>query len=284
MNLLVFGKTGQVATELARLAPEATFLGRQEADLSDPDACAAALRDQRPTAVINAAAYTAVDQAEDEEALATMINGRAPGAMAQAAATLEIPFVHISTDYVFGGGGDSPFEASGTTAPLGVYGRSKDAGEKAVRAAGGTHAILRTSWVFSAHGSNFVKTMLRLAGSRDHLTIVSDQTGGPTDARAIADACLTIAKVLMSDQKAGGTYHFSGAPDTNWADFARAIFELSGRSVAVENIPSTAFPTKAKRPLNSRLDCSTTTKTFGLERPDWKVGLAGVLAELGESR
>ena len=193
MKLLVFGQTGQVARELARAAPEALFLGRDQADLSDPAACAAAIRAHRPDAVINAAAWTAVDRAETEEAAATVVNGHAPGAMAQACADLGAPLVHISTDYVFDGAGSLPFRPGDPTAPLGAYGRSKLAGEAAVRAAGGAHVILRTSWVFSAHGANFVKTMLRLGADRPALRVVADQIGGPTPADAIAAACLSLA-------------------------------------------------------------------------------------------
>lgn len=280
MTILIFGKTGQLATELARRVPDAIQLGRDEADLSDPLACGAAIRDARPDVVINAAAYTAVDRAEEEEALATTINGKAPGAMALACAELGIPFVHVSTDYVFDGSGEAPFTTNHPTAPLGAYGRSKLAGELAVPAAGGAHAILRTSWVFSAHGANFLKTMLRLSETRDRLTIVDDQIGGPTQASAIADACLAIASQLGDDAGKSGIYHFSGAPDTSWAGFAREIFAQAGREVEVVGIPSSDYPTPAKRPLNSRMDCSTLS-VFGLERPDWREGVREALAELG---
>ncbi|SLN69173.1 dTDP-4-dehydrorhamnose reductase [Roseisalinus antarcticus] len=283
MSLLVFGKTGQVATELARRAPEATFLGRDAADLSDPAACAAAIRARAPEAVINAAAYTAVDRAEDEEDLATTINGAAPGAMAAACAALGIPFVHISTDYVFDGAGTAAFAPDAPVAPLGTYGRSKLAGEEAVRAAGGAHVILRTSWVVSAHGGNFVKTMLRLSETRDRLTIVADQIGGPTAAGPIAQACLTAAGRLTTDPNLAGTYHFSGAPDTSWADFAREIFRQSGRTVEVVDIPASEFPTPAKRPANSRMDCTTLTR-LGIDRPDWRMDLTEILTELGARR
>ena len=152
--------------------------------------------------------------------------------------------------------------------------------EEAVRAAGGVHAILRTSWVFSPHGGNFVKTMLRLSESRDTLRIVSDQVGGPTPARAIARACLTIAERLAADPALAGTYHFSGAPDVSWADFAREIFAQAGRDVTVSDIPTAEYPTPAARPLNSRLDCAATQAAFGLERPDWRTGLSEALARL----
>lgn len=280
MTLLVFGKTGQVAQELQRRAPEATFLGRAEADLSDPAACAAAIRAAAPTAVINAAAYTAVDRAEDDEAAATVINGDSPGAMARACAALGIPFVQISTDYVFDGQGTVPFAPGDPTAPLSAYGRSKLAGEQAIAGAGGPHAILRTSWVFSAHGGNFVKTMLRLAETRDRLTVVSDQIGGPTAAGPIADACLTAAAKLTEDPSLTGTYHFAGAPDVSWADFARAIFALTGAAVDVADIPTSDYPTPAQRPANSRLDCTRLAR-LGIARPDWHRDLTHVLTELG---
>lgn len=279
MTLLIFGQTGQVARELARRAPDARFLGRAEADLSDPAACAAAIRAQRPDAVINAAAWTAVDKAETEEDAATLVNGAAPGAMAQACADLDIPLVHISTDYVFDGAGTLPFRPSDPTAPLGAYGRSKLAGEVAVRASGARHVILRTSWVFSAHGANFVKTMLRLGADRPALRVVADQIGGPTPADAIAAACLTLADALR-EGAAGGTHHFAGAPETSWAGFARETFALAGLPVTVEDIPSDAYPTPARRPLNSRLDCSALAADFGIMQPDWRAALAHVITEL----
>lgn len=278
--ILVFGESGQVARELQRLAPDARFLGRNRVDLSDPEAAAEAIREMRPTAVINAAAYTAVDKAEEEEPLALKINGEAPAAMAGACAELGIPLVHIATDYVFDGSGEAPFSPGAPTAPLGAYGRTKLAGEAGIRAAGCTHAVLRTSWVFSAHGANFVKTMLRLSETRDRLRIVADQIGGPTPARAIAQACLTIADALQRTPDLSGIYHFSGAPDVSWAGFAREIFAQAARDVAVEEIPSSDYPTPARRPLNSRLDCSALA-AFDLERPDWRADLTDVLKELG---
>ncbi|WP_370311642.1 dTDP-4-dehydrorhamnose reductase [Sagittula sp.] len=281
MTLLVFGSSGQVAIELARRAPDAVFLSRAEADLSDPDACAAAIAAHAPSAVINAAAYTAVDKAEDDEALATTINAKAPAAMAEACAARDIPFVQISTDYVFDGSGDTPRAPDAPTAPLNAYGRSKLAGEEAVRAAGGRWAVLRTSWVFSAHGNNFVKTMLRLSGTRDALNVVDDQIGGPTSAARIAEACLAIVPVLARDAGTSGVYHFTGGPDASWADFARAIFVAAGRQVTVTGIPSSDYPTPARRPLNSRLDCATLA-TFGIDRPDWRRDLGEVLQDLGE--
>ncbi len=281
MRLLIFGKTGQVATELARLAPDAKFLDRAMADLTDPAACAAAVHAHRPDAVINAAAHTAVDRAEDEQDVASLINGAAPGAIATACAERGIPMVHISTDYVFDGTGTAAFSPSDPTGPLGAYGRTKLLGEAAIADAGCVHAILRTSWVFSAHGGNFVKTMLRLSETRDALSIVADQIGGPTPADAIAAACLRIADALVADPDKGGIYHFSGTPDVSWKDFAEAIFAETGRQVAVTGIPSASYPTPAARPLNSRLDCTATARVFDIQRPVWRDGLRRVLAELG---
>lgn len=278
--ILVFGSTGQVATELKRLAPDALFLGRDRADLSDPAACAAAILGHPPAAVINAAAWTAVDKAEAEEPAATLVNGDAPAAMAAACAQLGIPFVHISTDYVFDGAGTEPFTPDHPTAPLGAYGRSKLKGEEGVRAAGGAHVILRTSWVFSAHGNNFVKTMLRLGATRDSLNVVADQIGGPTPARAIAEACLQSVKQLQADPGLSGTYHFSGAPDVSWADFARAIMAHAGLACRINDITTADYPTPARRPGNSRLDC-TSLSALGLSRPAWQPALEQDLLSLG---
>jgi len=284
MRLLVYGRTGQVASELARLVPCAAFLGREAADLADPVAAAAAVDMAEADAVINAAAWTAVDAAESHREAAFAVNAAAPAAIARACAARGLPFVHISTDYVFDGSGNRPWRPDDTPAPPGAYGASKLAGEEGVRAAGATHAILRTSWVFSAHGSNFVKTMLRLGPERPSLRIVADQVGGPTPAADIARACVAIARAIRDDPGLTGTYHFSGAPDVSWAGFAREIFARAGLPTAVEEIPSSDYPTPAPRPLNSRLDCSATEATFGLARPDWRAGLDAVLTELGARR
>ena len=280
-GILVFGKTGQLARELAQL-DDVTCLGRGQADLSDPAACAVAIRAARPAAVINAAAYTAVDRAEEEEALATLINGEAPGAMARACADLGIPFVHVSTDYVFDGSGETAWQPQDMVAPVNAYGRSKLAGEAAVRAARGTFAILRTSWVVSAHGNNFVKTMLRLGAERDRLTIVADQIGAPTPARALAAACLDMARQLQSAPEKSGTYHFQGAPACNWAGFAREIFTQANIACTVADIATRDYPTPAARPLNSRLDCTRLETVFGISQPDWRQGLREILKDLGE--
>ena len=281
--ILVFGKTGQVARELARLVPEARYLGREDADLSDPAACAAAIAAHRPEAVINAAAYTAVDRAETDAARATLINGAAPVAMARACAALAVPFVHISTDYVFDGAGSEPFTPDHPTAPLNAYGRSKLIGEDGVRSAGGAHVILRTSWVFSAHGNNFVRTMLRLGAERDYLRVVADQIGGPTPARAIASACLHIVKQLHDAPAKSGTYHFAGAPETSWAGFARAIMAEAGLACRIDEIASAEYPTPARRPMNSRLDCSGLS-ALGLTRPDWREHLHTLITDLKGSQ
>ena len=276
MSILVFGKTGQVACELQHLHPEFTYLSREEADLSNPDACAEAILATKPSAVINAAAYTAVDHAEDEESLAYTINAAAPAAMANACATLGIPFVHISTDYVFDGSGEISRAPDAPTAPINAYGRTKLAGEEAIRASGALHAILRTSWVFSGHGNNFVKTMLRLSETRDTLSIVADQIGGPTPASAIAAACAKIATEISKS----GTYHFSGAPEASWADFAREIFSQSNRDITVTGIATSDYPTPAKRPLNSRLDCASILTDFEIIRPSWIKSLFETVEEL----
>ena len=284
MHILVFGFGGQVATELRALSGGAhtiTALDRAGADLTDPAACAAAIAERAPDAVINAAAYTAVNDAETHEATAHVINADAPAAMAQACAARDIPFVTISTDYVFSGTGTTPWAPDDPTGPQGAYGRTKRAGEEAVIAAGGRAAILRTSWVVSAHGTNFVKTMLRLGAERDSLTIVADQIGGPTGAADIAAACIRIAQTLNSDPYSGGIYHFSGGPDTSWADFARAIFNAAGITCTVVDITSQEYPMPAARPLNSRMDCTSTHATFGIARPDWRTSLHAILTDLG---
>lgn len=279
MSILLFGTTGQVATEVQRQA-EVTAVSRNQVDLSDPDACARAIHDSEARIIINAAAYTAVDRAEDQEHLATVINGAAPTAMARAAADTGAVLVHISTDYVFDGTGTTPWSPHDATAPINAYGRSKRVGETGIRAANCIHAILRTSWVFSAHGNNFVKTMLRLGATRDRLSIVADQIGGPTSAAAIAQACLTVGQALTHAPDKSGTYHLSGGPDVSWAEFARTIFARATLTTEVMGIPSINYPTPAPRPLNSRLDNKLLTQTFGIPRPDWQADLNEVLANL----
>lgn len=279
MSVLVFGSTGQVAQELHRRLPDATFLSREVADLGDPAACGTAIMAHAPIAVINAAAYTAVNCAEEDEAQALRINGEAPAAMARACAALDIPFVHISTDYVFDGSGETPWHPHDPVAPLGAYGRTKLAGEQGVVAAGGRFVILRTSWVFSAHGTNFVKTMLRLSQTRDALSVVGDQIGGPTPAGDIGAACTAIAEQLRAGAPSG-IHHFAGTPAVSWADFARAVFKTANRTVQVTDIPATDYPTPAARPANSRMDSGSLMRDFGIAAPDWQAGLTQVIKEL----
>jgi dTDP-4-dehydrorhamnose reductase len=281
MRILIFGKTGQVATELARNCPagiSCRFLARTDADLADPTQCEAVVLAADADAVINAAAFTAVDAAQTDEQTATIINGQAPGAMARACAQKGIPFLHVSTDYVFDGSGTAPFAPDHTTRPLSAYGRSKLAGEDEIRNSGARHLIMRTSWVFSAHGQNFFKTMQRLGKSRETINVVADQIGGPTAAHDIAKA-LFIATKSMVDGHKGGTHHFSGQPNTSWADFARAIMKGSGLPCKVRDIPSSDFPSVSNRPPNSRLDCNSLTKLFKISQPDWRQSLREILTE-----
>lgn len=279
MTLLVFGRTGQVAREL-QLSDGVRALGRDEADLSVEGVVAAAIDSFSPVAVINAAAYTAVDRAESEAAQARRVNAAAPGEMARACALRGIPFLHVSTDYVFDGSGSAPWRETDPVAPRNVYGESKLAGERAVIDAGGRHAILRTAWVFSAHGRNFVRTMLHLSESRDRLDVVADQVGCPTPAADIAATLLAMAKAMIGGQ-AGGLYHYAGQPPTSWAGFAREIFGRAGRTTLVQDITTADYPTPAERPRNSRLDCSAIGRDFGIAPPDWRAGLDKVIAALG---
>lgn len=277
--ILVFGKTGQVATEL-QSHKGVTTIGRDQVDLSSPSACAEAISHYKPRSVINAAAYTAVDKAESEEHLANTINGDAPGAMASACADLDIPLVHISTDYVFDGSGITPWSVTDTPSPKNAYGRSKLKGEQAIMASGCVHAILRTSWVVSAHGNNFVIIMRRLAESQGCITVVDDQIGGPTCARDIAETCISISEQLIQDPSTSGIYHYSGQPNVSWCKLASAIFKEMDCKALASPIPTAEYPTTARRPLNSRLDCSHIQNTFGITRPFWRNGLAEILRDL----
>jgi dTDP-4-dehydrorhamnose reductase len=289
MRLLVIGRTGQLARALAaRAAPDlaVTCLGRETADLAHPEACGQVVAGAGADAVINAAAFTAVDRAEAEAALALTINAEAPGAMARAAAARGLPFLHVSTDYVFDGAPGRAWREEDAPAPLNAYGRSKLAGERAVLAAGGRGLVLRTSWVFSATGTNFVKTMLRLGRERAEIGVVDDQRGGPTPADALADALLVMARGLAGGSGGAGgeagLFHFAGAPETSWAGFAAEIMARAGLAARIKKIPSSAYPTPAKRPLNSALDCSRIARVWGLAQPDWRAGLDRVLRTLGE--
>jgi dTDP-4-dehydrorhamnose reductase len=285
MRVLVFGGTGQVARELARAAATrgigTTTLDRAAADLANPAACAAAVARAQADAVINATAYTAVDRAEVEPELARAVNADGPAAIARACAAQGLPFLHVSTDYVFDGTPGRPWREDDPTGPLGAYGRSKMEGEAAVAEAGGPYAILRTSWVFSAHGSNFVKTMLRLGSERDQLRVVDDQVGGPTPARAIAEALLTMAEAFVAGRGTPGLFHFAGMPPVSWAEFADAIFAMrGGKAPRIVRIPTSEYPTPARRPLNSVLDCSRIRTAYGIAEPNWRAGLAEILQEL----
>jgi dTDP-4-dehydrorhamnose reductase len=279
MKVLVFGKGGQVALELQK-ASAVVALDRTQADLTDPGACASIVTASDADVVINAAAYTAVDLAESDAATAKAINCDAPAAMARAAAATCKPFVHISTDYVFGLPGDRPWCEDDAKAPLNVYGQTKLMGEKSIQEVDGIYAILRTSWVFSAAGKNFVRSMLKLAADHNRISIVDDQFGGPTPARDLSKACLSVASQLFNGIGRSGAYHYAGLPDTNWAEFAREIFRQLDLPVVVDGIPSSAFATAARRPMNSRLDCSRIKDVFGIDRPDWRVALVEMLKEL----
>lgn len=287
LRLLVFGRTGQVATELLRLAGPGLAveaLGREQADLSDPAACAAAVDRAQADAVVNAAAWTAVDRAEAEEAAAHVVNAAAPGAMALACAARGLPFLHVSTDYVFDGVSDAPRAEDAPVGPLNAYGRSKLAGERAVAAAGGPHVILRTSWVFAGHGANFVAMMLRLGATRPRLTVVDDQVGGPTPAAAVAAALAAIAQAFAEGRGRSGVYHFAGAPELSRRGFAEAVFDAAvargGARPEVTAIRTADWPTPAARPLNARLDCAKIARDYGLARPDWRTALGPAVAEL----
>lgn len=286
MRLLIIGRDGQVSTELARQAIDDetisgfTQYGLDVVDLTKPQTGADAIRDTDADVVINATAYTAVDRAEEDEERARLINGDGPRLMAEAAAAKGVPFLHISTDYVFEGGGTARWVETDPTAPLGAYGRTKLIGEEGVIAAGGTYGIMRTSWVFSAHGANFVKTMLNLAETRDALTVVNDQIGGPTAAADIAQSLLIMAHAYANGTAESGVFHYAGTPDASWADFATEIFAQSGKNVTVTGIPTSEYPTAAARPLNSRLECQKIAQMFGIPTPDWRKSLAAVLKEL----
>ncbi len=285
MKALVFGTTGQLGIELARTAPRGTLLlafGREAADLTHPAACAALVASTDADVVINAAAYTAVDAAETDRKTAHLVNAAAPGAMARAAAERGLPFLHVSTDYVFDGSGTRAWREDDPTGPLGVYGATKLAGEGLIAAAGGPHVILRTSWVFSAHGRNFVKTMLRLGAERETLSVVDDQKGGPTAASDIAGALWTVARAFAEGRGQSGVFHYAGAPAVTWADFAEAVFAASAlpRKPKVTRIATADYPTPARRPANSVLDCARIGAAYGIGQPDWRASLARVIREL----
>ena len=288
MKILVTGREGQVARSLAERngAHELVFAARPDLDLADPASIARTIEATRPDLVISAAAYTAVDQAEYEPELAMAINGEAPGHIGRAAAKVGARVLHLSTDYVFDGSGERAWREDDPTGPIGVYGTTKLAGEEALAASGAAYAVLRTAWVYSPFGGNFVKTMLRLAESRDALNVVNDQHGNPTSALDIADALLAVADRWRAEPGHGADaiYHFAGTGSTTWADFARAIFAESARqggpTCTVTGIPASEYPTKAARPANSRLDCTKFAETFGHCAPRWQDSLGETVARL----
>ncbi|KAB0534124.1 dTDP-4-dehydrorhamnose reductase [Xanthomonas cissicola] len=298
MTTLVIGANGQVGTELLRvLAPLgivvaasrsgqlADGLSCERIDLDELASLDLALNRVRPALVVNAAAYTAVDRAEQERDAAFRANAEAPGVIAQWCARADVPLVHYSTDYVFDGQGTRPYRPDDATAPLGVYGQSKLAGERAVQAAGGRHLIFRTAWVYAVHGHNFLRTMLRVGAERDVLRVVADQIGTPTPAALIADIT---AHALRQPGEPSGLWHLTAAGQTTWHGFAEAIFAqarargLLARTPRVEAIGTADYPTPATRPAYSRLDTHSLQDTFGVRLPDWQDGLSQVLDTLAQ--
>ena len=279
MKILLFGKTGQVAKELCN-RPNVTAIGRDKADFTEPQKIIEIVKSTDADIIINAVAYTSVDLAEEEFELANIINGTTVKELAKVSASRNIPFLHISTDYVFKGDGNLNWKTSDQTNPQNSYGKSKLIGESGILEAGGPHVILRTSWVFSSHGNNFVKTMLRLASNNNELSIVKDQIGGPTCAKDIANALWKIASDFYAGNGITGIYHFSGKPNSSWANFASEIFSQTQQDIKIKQILTKDFLTKAKRPLNSRLDCSSLRIDYGIKQPEWKKSLTNVLANL----
>jgi dTDP-4-dehydrorhamnose reductase len=294
--ILVAGRTGQLARCLAeearRRGTALVALGRPELDLARPELLTEALAAHAPRAIVNAAAYTAVDNAEAEPALAMAVNRDGAAALAAAAARLGVPFIHVSTDYVFDGRKAAPYREDDVPCPLGAYGRSKLEGEAAVRTACPAGVILRTSWVYSPFGQNFVATMLRLAATREKVQVVDDQHGAPTAAGDLAAAVLDLAEQLAAlrpaDRTGGGIYHLTNAGETTWHGFAGAIFaswaRRGHRVPVLEAITTAQYPTAARRPTNSRLDCSKIARAFGLRLPPWQSSLERCLDELAAAR
>lgn len=287
LRILISGQQGQVSQALQQRLQnmgELIVLGRDQLDLSQPESIRPVVRDIKPDLIINAAAHTAVDQAESEPDLAFAINATSPGVFAEEAAALGIPLIHYSTDYVFDGSKDGAWVESDAPNPLGVYGSSKLAGERAIAAAGGQHLILRTSWVYSLTGRNFLLTMQRLLQEREKLSIVADQIGAPTWAGTIAaSTAALIERWRAGAPGAWGVYHLTASGETSWFGFAEAIGQQlinSGKPcAALEPIASSAYPTPAARPLNSRLDCSLLQREWGVSQPDWHDALLECLAQ-----
>lgn len=281
MRILLLGQHGQVSQELQRAlqgAGELRVLGREQLDLAQPELIRQHVLRLRPELIINAAAYTAVDQAETEAERAFAINATAPGILAEAAAELGAALIHYSTDYVFDGNHAAPYRESDSTNPLSVYGRSKLAGEQAIQAVGGMHLILRTSWVYSQHGKNFLLTMQRLLQERESLSVVADQIGAPTWAGTIAQTTAQLIEHWRTGHAGPwGVYHLSAQGETSWFGFASAIathLRSQGKTVAtLQPIPSSAYPTPAQRPLNSRLDCRRLQQDWHVQLPDWQSAL-----------
>lgn len=286
MKILVFGKNGQVARCLHEEAINAELitLGSAQCNLMTPGNGGEAIKIAEPDIVVNASAYTAVDLAETETDAARRLNADAPAELALAATKIGARFIHISTDYVFDGNADTAYTEESPVAPLNIYGKTKHKGEEAVMAVASDAIIIRTSWVFSEFGGNFVKTMLRLAAERDTLSIVDDQIGGPTPARDIAKAILAIAAKIYRGAPGSGLYHFQGAPAVSWAGFAKKIFEVANVHTAVNPIATAEFPTPAARPLRTILDCTRIERDFGLTQPDWQSGLRQVSDAIGKNQ
>ncbi|WP_412522730.1 dTDP-4-dehydrorhamnose reductase [Shewanella chilikensis] len=288
MKVLITGSNGQVGhclTERLTKHAEVLALDYEGLDITDRDAVLNTVAEFQPNYIINAAAHTAVDRAEQEVELSYAINRDGPSYLAEAAKECGAVILHISTDYVFDGMGDKPYQESDAIGPQGIYGQSKLAGEQAVAESCPEHLILRTAWVFGEHGNNFVKTMMRLAQSHDELSIVGDQYGGPTYAGDIADALISMVQHLeKGKQVKWGVYHFSGMPYASWFDFASIIFEAAKqhgvltKQPKLSAIPSSAYPTAAKRPANSRLDCSKIENQFGIKPSDWNFALNNIQA------
>lgn len=277
---VIIGSNGQLAKAIKIMLPSATFLGRQDCDLSDVGRLDEILEPLEPELIINAAAYTQVDKAEQEEALATVINADAPAAMAIFCRDRNIPFIHFSTDYVFDGKSDKPYDERSIPAPLNAYGRSKLAGENAIVHIGGRYLIFRTSWVYAAWGKNFFNTILRLSRERSELSIINDQYGAPTYAPHLAAGTLQAIESALEQQVfPSGIYHMCNGGYTSWFGFASAIIDLASRygmpvlTKVMHSIPAVEYPLPAIRPYNSRLDCTTTHSIFGAALPHWEVGL-----------
>ncbi|WFS25125.1 dTDP-4-dehydrorhamnose reductase [Rhizobium rhododendri] len=290
MRIAVTGKRGQVVSALIERGPfagvEIVAVGRPELDLADKESIRTALVALKPDAIVSAAAYTAVDKAESEAAAAFAINADGPAAIAAVAEELGIPVVHLSTDYVFPGDKNGFYVETDETGPTSVYGKSKLAGEQAIAAATANHAILRTAWVYSPYGANFVKTMLRLAETRDAINVVADQQGTPTSALDIADAVIAIAQRLVkdADPKLRGVFHLTGSGEATWAEFAEEIFanlhQKTGKAVTVGRITTADYPTPASRPANSRLSNGKLNDIYAIVLPDWRQSTSVVCERL----